>query len=103
MTLFLSKLANDGAALVDVFTIVRCDSALGTTTATNQVDRVTYAKTSSGAGQDRIEARYTRLIRKCKPTGPRNRAGRPELVCGCGRGGARDEHDGICGLRMGPH
>jgi hypothetical protein len=56
VTLFLSKLANNGAALVDVFTIVRCDSALGVTTATNQVDRITYAKTSSGAGQDRIEA-----------------------------------------------
>ena len=56
MTLFLSKLANDGAALVDVFTITRCDSALGVTAATSQVDRITYAKTSSGAGQDRIEA-----------------------------------------------
>lgn len=56
MTLFLSKLANDGAALVDLFTITRCDSALGTTPATSQVDQVTYTKTTSGAGQDRIQA-----------------------------------------------
>ncbi|WP_146256095.1 hypothetical protein [Aestuariivirga litoralis] len=56
MTLFLSKLANTGAALVDVFTIVRCDSALGSDTINAQVDRISYAKTSSGAGQDRIEA-----------------------------------------------
>ena len=56
MTLLLSKLANDGAALVDVFTIIRCDSALGVTVATSQVDRITYAKMSSGAGHDRIEA-----------------------------------------------
>jgi hypothetical protein len=55
VTLFLSKLANDGAALVDVFTITRCDSALGVTGATSEVDRVTYTKTSSGAGQNRIE------------------------------------------------
>lgn len=56
VTLFLSKLANTGAALVDVFTIVRCDSALGVDTATAEVDRISYAKTSTGAGQDRIEA-----------------------------------------------
>lgn len=56
MTLFLSKLANDGAALVDLFTITRCDAALGTTVGTSQVDQVNYAKTTSGAGQDRIEA-----------------------------------------------
>lgn len=56
MPLFLSKLANSGAATVDLFTIVRCDAALGIDPATNEVDRVAYVKTSSGAGQDRIEA-----------------------------------------------
>lgn len=56
MPLFLSRLANDGAALVDVFTITRCDGGLGVDAAGPQVDRITYQKTAAGAGQDRIEA-----------------------------------------------
>ena len=56
MPLFLSKLANDGAALVDVFTITRCDGGLGVEASGPQVDKLIYQKSAAGAGQDRIEA-----------------------------------------------
>ncbi len=56
MSLFISRLANDGAALSDVFSITRCDANLGQNPVNSQVDRIAYTKTSSGAGQDRIEA-----------------------------------------------
>lgn len=54
MPLFLSRLANDGAAIVDLFTITRCDGGLGLEDAGTQLVKVIYSKSSSGAGQDRI-------------------------------------------------
>jgi hypothetical protein len=58
MPLFLSLVAKSGAALVDLFTIVRCDANLGSNTVAgnNLFDAVTYAKSVAGAGQDRIQA-----------------------------------------------
>lgn len=56
MPLFVSKLADAGAAAVDLFSITRCDGGLGQQVFNSQIDRVIYAKTASGTGQDRIEA-----------------------------------------------
>ena len=58
MPLFVSKLGNTEAqAMADLFTIVRCDGGLGQTDVPGgQVAKVSYAKTASGAGQDRIQA-----------------------------------------------
>ena len=56
MSLFINKLANSGAALVDLMSIVRCDSGLGQTDINNQVTKVTYTKSVAGVGQNRIEA-----------------------------------------------
>src|SRR5437868_8093779 len=41
--------------MADLFTIVRCDGAIGETDVNPQVVRVTYAQSAAGAGQDRIQ------------------------------------------------
>lgn len=56
MPLFISKLGNLGQATADLFTIVRCDGGIGQTDVNSQVAKVTYTKSTSGAGQDRIQA-----------------------------------------------
>ena len=58
MPLFLSTIANAGAALVDLFTIARCDANLGSSPVpgNNDFDRVMYVESAAGAGQDRIQA-----------------------------------------------
>lgn len=56
MPLFISRLANPGQTTADLFAIVRCDGGLGQTDVNAQVFGVTYNKTASGVGQDRIEA-----------------------------------------------
>lgn len=59
MPLLVNKLADAGAASVDLFSITRCDGGLGQETATSEVDRVIYTKSAAGAGQNRIEALVT--------------------------------------------
>ncbi len=56
MPLFISKLANSSAAVVDLFTITRCDGNLGQSSSGPDVDAVEYTKSAAGGGQDRIEA-----------------------------------------------
>jgi hypothetical protein len=54
MALFLSTAADSMNALIDLFSIVRCDANLGQNDIPGFV-RITYAKSGPGAGQDRIE------------------------------------------------